>query len=188
MQGFDSITPLWDFSQSDPSHFANLADDDFLAMLSKQFGTDASLPNQSLDSFTLPESAIDPSKLTNLPAPVPPPPLSDDSSPSPPSMNDSGSRRQSAVYGDDREDSLKRKASDDEDFEEGPSHKNPHLSCELFSSSSCLLILTFSFPQLTRSQRLLGGNRPATLTRYAHPFPFWIIVRDLCHYRMSRAS
>lgn len=129
MQGFDQATPLWDFSSADITQFNSLGDDDFLALLSKQFGTDTdpSLPNQ-LNSFAL-DSVVDPSKLTNSTTTIPPPPLSDDSSPSPPSANDSSSRRQSAVFGEEREDGLKRKASDEDMEDEGPSHKTPHLAC-----------------------------------------------------------
>lgn len=154
MQGFDQVQPLWDFSQSDPSQFSTIPDDDFLALLSKQFGGDSSpLPDQGIP-FTLPDSAVDPSKLSNLPAPAPPPPLSDDSSPSPPSMNESDSRRHSAVYSEEREDGLKRKASD-EDFEEGPSHKNPHLACEDPSSSLSVLAVT-CFTSHSQEIRLLS--------------------------------
>ncbi|KAI0063146.1 hypothetical protein BV25DRAFT_1837876 [Artomyces pyxidatus] len=119
--------PLWDFSQS-PASFSQLADDDFLALLQKQFTPDVGA--SPLGALSIPLGGVDPSKLTSMPLPVPPPPLSDDSSPSPPSMNDLGSsRRQSGTYSihEGGDEQLKRKASD-EDFEEGPSHKTPHLA------------------------------------------------------------
>ncbi|TFY79827.1 hypothetical protein EWM64_g4189 [Hericium alpestre] len=126
MEGFDS-TPLWDFSQ--PASLANLADDDFLALLQKQFTPD--IGTTPVDPLTVTHNGIDPSKLTNYPIPAPPPPLSEDSSPSPPSVNGESSRRQSAVYSgpgsNEGDEPLKRKASE-EDFEEGPSHKAPHLA------------------------------------------------------------
>ncbi|KAI0040505.1 hypothetical protein FA95DRAFT_865223 [Auriscalpium vulgare] len=121
--------PLWDFSQSaDPTSFSQLADDDFLALLQKQFTPDLGAGN--LGALSLPHDGIDPSKISTMPLPVPPPPLSEDSSPSPPNMNDvaSSSRRQSRSFSaEGGDEQLKRKASDD-DFEEGPSHKNPHLA------------------------------------------------------------
>ncbi|KAI0271581.1 hypothetical protein BC834DRAFT_967035 [Gloeopeniophorella convolvens] len=115
---------LWDFSQS-PSSFSQLADDDFLVLLQKQFGNNE-IPNAG--AYTIPHESVDPSKITSLPAPAPPPPLSEDSSPSPPSINDnSSSRRQSANLGSpDQEMSheLKRKASDDAMEDDGPNPKS----------------------------------------------------------------
>ncbi|TFY57565.1 hypothetical protein EVG20_g8492 [Dentipellis fragilis] len=127
MEGFDLGAPLWDFS-SNPHSLATLADDDFLALLQKQFTPD--IGATGVDPLAFSHDGVDPTKLSNLPPPGPPPPLSDDSSPSPPSINESGSRRQSAIYSngvDSGDDHLKRKASE-EDFEEGPSHKTPHLA------------------------------------------------------------
>lgn len=95
---FPSINALWDIPQA-PSL---LPDDDFLALLQKQFNTTDNSDRQ-------PHS-----------------PQSDDSSPSPPS-NDSISRRHSPLARtNDPEDShLKRKASND-DMDPGPSLKNHH--------------------------------------------------------------
>jgi len=111
---------LWDFSHS-PSGFSQLADSDFLALLQKQFNPDPS------NAYAIPhDGVVDPSKITNLPAAVPPTPLSDDSSPSPPSTNDhlSSSRRlstNSATEQDAHE--LKRKASLDAFEDDNPSQK-----------------------------------------------------------------
>ncbi|KAI0252656.1 hypothetical protein BJV78DRAFT_1200196 [Lactifluus subvellereus] len=106
-----STSHLWDFSQS-PSAFSQLAENDFLALLQNQFSPDLSASN----AYAVPHDGVDPSKITNLPAPAPPPPLSDESSPSPPSFNDnaSSSRRQSTVSnGEPETPELKRKASSD---------------------------------------------------------------------------
>ena len=118
----DYSTPsLWDFART-PSGFT-LPDNDFLALLEKQFNPDTSSPN----TYAVSPDGVDPSKITNLPAPAPPPPLSDDSSPSPPSTTDrvSSSRRQStnsAAEQDSHE--LKRKASPDDMEEDSPSQKS----------------------------------------------------------------
>lgn len=114
-------SPLWDFSQS-PSAFSQLAENDFLALLQKQFEPDLFAAN----AYAIPHDGVDPSKISNLTAPAPPPPLSTDSSPSPPSTNDhlSSSRRQS-TNGINEQDSseLKRKASDDVSDDESPTQK-----------------------------------------------------------------
>ena len=143
MDSFDSVAPLWDFSQA-PTSFSQLGDDDFLALLQKQFNPD--IGTTALNSLGSLHDGVDPSKLSNLPPPAPPPPLSDDSSPSPPSMhsvNDSiSSCRQSGTYaagdGDSDDHALKRKASD-EDLEEGPSHKTQHTGQ---SSSNLISVLS----------------------------------------------
>ena len=136
--GYNSATSsLWDFPNS-PSGFSQLAENDFLALLQKQFNPDPS------NAYAMPhDGVVDPSKITNLPAAVPPPPLSDDSSPSPPSTNDrlSSSRRlstNSATEQDAHE--LKRKASVDAFEDDNPSQK----ACSSLSSqmTSCNLPLT----------------------------------------------
>jgi AP-1-like transcription factor len=127
---YNATSSLWDFSSS-PSSLSQLAENDFLALLQKQFNPDLSASN----AYAIPHDGVDPSKITNLPpaAPVPLPPLSDESSPSPPSTNDhlSSSRRQSTnstVEQDSHE--LKRKASDDTFEEDNPSQK----ACLSYSS------------------------------------------------------
>ena len=129
----DYNTPsLWDFSRS-PSGFNQLPDNDFLALLQKQFSNpDTSAPSP----YPISHDGVDPSKITNLPTPAPPPPLSDDSSPSPPSTTDhvSSSRRQSTnstVEQDAHE--LKRKASLDAMEDESPSQKSC-MCCSLLIS------------------------------------------------------
>ncbi|SRR6266702_1435279 len=116
-------SPLWDFSQSpSASAFSQLAENDFLALLQKQFDPDLFPAN----AYAIPHDGVDPSKISNLTTPAPPPPLSDDSSPSPPSTTDhlSSSRRQSTNSGNEQDSpELKRKASDDALDDESPNQK-----------------------------------------------------------------
>lgn len=117
----------WDFSQ--PA-FSQLAENDFLALLQKQFDPDL-LP---ADAYAIPHNGVDPTKISSLTTPAPPPPLSDDSSPSPPSTTDrlSSSRRQSTNSNNEQDSpELKRKASDDGLDDENPNQKSctflPHV-------------------------------------------------------------
>ncbi|KAG1746812.1 hypothetical protein EDB19DRAFT_325726 [Suillus lakei] len=119
---FPTINNFWDLSQT-PSQFSQLGDEDFLALLQKQY------PNTVPDINANDVGAVNPQSIQNPPLPGLTPP-SDDSSPSPPSINSINhprSRHQSTFSrGNDNEESaLKRKASDD-DMEEGPSTKNQH--------------------------------------------------------------
>ncbi|KAF8887715.1 hypothetical protein BD779DRAFT_1525842 [Infundibulicybe gibba] len=116
MQAYTSGAPqLWDLSQV-PS-FSQLPDDDFLALLQKQFP-----PGGSLDAFA-PNfvGSVNPQTISRHSVPSATP-SSDDNSPSPSSVN-----HDSAGNDDVGDPVLKRKASD-EDFEEGPSQKNQHTS------------------------------------------------------------
>ena len=119
---YAATSSLWNFSQS-PTGFSQLAENDLLALLQKQFNPDLPSPN----SYSIPHDGVDPSKITNLPASAPPPLLSDDSSPSPPSTNNdhvSSSRRQSTNSTTEQEThELKRKASIDAMEEDNPSQK-----------------------------------------------------------------
>ncbi|KAI9445490.1 hypothetical protein H4582DRAFT_1806591 [Lactarius indigo] len=128
-----SSSPLWDFPQS-PSAFSQLAENDFLALLQKQFDPDLFPAN----AFAIPHDGVDPSKISNLTTPAPPPPLSDDSSPSPPSTTDhlSSSRRQSTNSSNEQDSpELKRKASDDALDDESPNQKTCMLSSAKKASS-----------------------------------------------------
>lgn len=116
------MSNFWDLSQT-PSQFSQLGDDDFLALLQKQY------PNTVPDINATDVGAVNPQSIQKPPLPGLTPP-SDDSSPSPSSINSINhprSRHQSTYSrGNDNEESaLKRKASDD-DMEEGPSSKNQH--------------------------------------------------------------
>ncbi|KAJ6519237.1 hypothetical protein C8R45DRAFT_1085272 [Mycena sanguinolenta] len=106
------VSPLWDLSQA--SSFSQLPDDDFLALLQKQF------PNSqgpfSADFGAMGMNGVNPQTISRYPLPTLTPP-SEDSSPSPP--------QQSGSKSPDDDHDLKRKASD-EDFEEGPSSKAQH--------------------------------------------------------------
>lgn len=149
---YTPLSSLWDISRA-PSQFSQLPDDDFLALLHKQFpSTD---PN---------DHTVNPESVHNLRES----PNSDDSSPSPPSNTDAASRRQSLhVRANDTEDApLKRKASSD-DMEPGPSSKNQHtgLSFPLPISTHPLIpryqLTTTQTPPKSRSIR--DVNRPVTL-------------------------
>ncbi|KAJ6569545.1 hypothetical protein B0H19DRAFT_1024730 [Mycena capillaripes] len=104
------VSPLWDLSQA--SSFSQLPDDDFLALLQKQF---PSSPQYTAD-FTM---GVNPLTISRYPLPSLTPP-SEDSSPSPP--------QQSGSKSPEDEHDLKRKASDEDFDDEGPSQKSQHLS------------------------------------------------------------
>lgn len=123
MDSFGGLDNFWDLSQH-PSTFSTLPEDDFLALLQKQFPTG--------NPFDLsPPDGIDPINITSLPISNPTPP-STDSSPSPPSVSQEPvmSRRQSGVFskaGSESNDdpTLKRKASTDS-IDDEPTHKTAH--------------------------------------------------------------
>lgn len=129
MDSFGSLDNFWDISQH-PSSFPTLAEDDFLALLQKQF------PTSNLFELN-PADGIDPINISSLPLPNPTPP-STDSSPSPPSVNQEPtlSRRQSGVFSSgahrslEEDSSLKRKASS-ESIDDEPMHKNAHTGMSL---------------------------------------------------------
>ncbi|KAN0121524.1 hypothetical protein V8E52_003420 [Russula decolorans] len=131
----DYTTPsLWDFTRS-PSALSQIQDNDFLALLQKQFNTDASTPS----TYPISHDGVDPSKITNLPVPAPPTPLSDESSPSPPSTTEhaSSSRRQSTNSSAEQDgQELKRKASPDFMEDENPSQKSSKKSARRRSGTS----------------------------------------------------
>jgi AP-1-like transcription factor len=120
---FADITPLWDLSQA--TTFSQLADDDFLALLQKQFPASTS-PTLNLGTEFAPPS-VDPNDISRFSLPSYNPP-SEDSSPSPP-QNQASSSRQRSEDDDEYRSDLKRKASiDEDDLEEGPSSKAQHTS------------------------------------------------------------
>ena len=131
MTTFSNPDNLWDMSL--PPSLPSLADDEFLALLQKQFDTNNDHLNKQ-QPVNIPQTTnIDPASLRTFPHETSPsPPLSDDS-PSPPSARDlSRSRRESGAFGDANssqqaadDDNLKRKADeeeDDEDFDGKASH------------------------------------------------------------------
>ncbi|KAG9310294.1 hypothetical protein JVU11DRAFT_9412 [Chiua virens] len=113
---YSSLNSLWDISQA-PSQFSQLPDNDFLALIQKQFP-----PTDPKDH------SVNPQSVQNQPNT----PSDDDSSPSPPDNTDTVSRPHSIhVRPNDTEDApLKRKASSD-DIEAGPSSKNQHTDDDL---------------------------------------------------------
>lgn len=114
MNSYSPVTPLWDLSQA--SNFSQLPDDDFLALLQKQFPTGNAGFDTSFNNGINPQSI----NRYSLPSLTPP---SEDSSPSPPNMNDSNKPSPTDDRDDNSDSALKRKASDD-DLSEGPSQKN----------------------------------------------------------------
>lgn len=116
MESFSPLAPLWDLSQA--TNFSELPDNDFLALLQKQFpvhngdyqpgGFGDGVNPQSISQYSLPSSITPPSE---------------DSSPSP----QTASNKQSPEAEDSPDPGLKRKASD-EDLDEEPSQKNAHTS------------------------------------------------------------
>lgn len=154
MQTFNDTNAVWDLplSQSLPS----IADDEFIALLQKQFGVNPDQIDKNLfspvkDASAAPPLAnIDPHNLTTR-LPTPPAtstPSSEDSSPSPPSMpadTSSGTRskRQSGVYAFENGNGANDKSSDDEpapkrkagseDLDDEPDPKSQHTCTSLYS-------------------------------------------------------
>lgn len=132
MDQFSGAIPFWDISQT-PNSISQLADDDFLALLQKQFPTDTTNSfNVSFPGFN--NDGVNPQSLSNFPFTIPnatPPSSDSSSSESPPSADTEPgtSRRQSTAYNEIEDHSLKRKAGeasdDDMDMDE-PSHKSAH--------------------------------------------------------------
>lgn len=116
MEAYENSTPHWDFSQT--TSFSQLPDDDFLALLQKQFPASTDT-NPGL--FT---NGINPQNLTHLPLPALTPP-SEDSSPSPPNVN-TDQHPQVHPSPENEDPALKRKASFDSFDDEGPSQKSQH--------------------------------------------------------------
>ncbi|GLB36612.1 putative bZIP transcription factor [Lyophyllum shimeji] len=112
METFVDNTPLWDLSQA--SNFSQLADDDFLALLQKQFPMGGS---QQDGGFV---DGVNPQNISrySLPSLTPP---SEDSSPSPPNLHNEQNGND-----DGGDPALKRKATDDKLEEEGHASKSQH--------------------------------------------------------------
>lgn len=137
-------TSLWDLSL--PPSLPALADDDFIALLQKQFG--GNIPGLDANKQTPQTANINPQNLSRVPIPKPIETPPSDDSPSPPSATDapsSRSRRQSGVnidqdsgmpsdLGDEDDLTLKRKASED-DLDDEPNYKSQHTSLSKRSSS-----------------------------------------------------
>lgn len=163
MSQFNDASSLWDLSLT-PSLPA-LADDEFIALLQKQFGVGNDLLAKEFTSEAV--GNVNPRALTRFPVQAVTPP-SDDSSPSPPGGNQepsqSRSRRESGLYDDDDDGhddpALKRKASD-EDLDDEPNHKSQH-TCQSVSRPRrpCPLIC-FAAQLPARGTRRAGESRQA---------------------------
>jgi len=101
MEAYRDVAHLWDIQN--PANFSQLPDDDFLAMLHKQY---PSYPD-----------AVNPQNISRYSISTGATPSSDDDSPSPP---------HSATNDDSHDPALKRKASDDGLEDDGPSQKTQH--------------------------------------------------------------
>ena len=131
MTTFNNGDTLWDMAL--PPSLPSLADDDFLALLQKQFDANNDNANKQPAANVPQTTNIDPSALRSFPHEASPP-LSDDS-PSPPSARDmSRSRRESGAFGEANtsqqqnatdDDNLKRKA-DEDDYDDDTDGKTPH--------------------------------------------------------------
>ena len=141
---------LWDLSL--PPTLPALGDDEFIALLQKQFG----VPTDILKDHPNGSGIVNPQNLTrySLPSAITPP--SEDSSPSPDTTDTVRSRRHSSGHHTrsvsrehDDDPALKRKASD-EDLDDEPSHKSQHTR-----TSS-----TLSLPSLNNinSLQLIAGS------------------------------
>ncbi|KAE9409416.1 hypothetical protein BT96DRAFT_593157 [Gymnopus androsaceus JB14] len=116
MESFSPLAPLWDLSQA--TNFSQLPDDDFLALLQKQFPQSGEYQPTAFGDGVNPQSI----SQYSLPSSVTPP--SQDSSPSPqPGEGSSNKQSPEAISEDSPDSGLKRKASD-EDLDEEPSQKN----------------------------------------------------------------
>lgn len=135
---YPEITPLWDLSQA--TNFSQLPDDDFLALLQKQF------PSSNVGN-----DSVNPQNVNKFPVPTPTPP-SEDSSPSPTATR---SQQDDEDFGGD----LKRKASDD-DLEEGPSHKNQN-TCEFRLTKHILGVYIYDLP-LASSKKGSSSKRKSS--------------------------
>ncbi|KAF7784786.1 transcriptional regulator family: bZIP [Agaricus bisporus var. burnettii] len=128
---YPDVSSLWDLSHN--TAFPQLPDDDFMAMLQKQFP----LPPPNNPHTAFPHAGVNPQNISKLSLPSLSPP-SEDSSPSPPhnpdfsydlnedspTAGDGGSRSGSAGP---RESNLKRKASfGGDNSSNGPSQKSQH--------------------------------------------------------------
>ncbi|KAJ4485468.1 hypothetical protein J3R30DRAFT_1361700 [Lentinula aciculospora] len=119
MESFSNLAPLWDLSQA--TNFSQLPDEDFLALLQKQFPSAGQHGGYQTTGFQIGDG-VNPQNISqySLPSITPP---SEDSSPSPSSNKQSP--EETSPSEDSPDSGLKRKASD-EDLGEGPSQKSAH--------------------------------------------------------------
>ncbi|KAF9066565.1 hypothetical protein BDP27DRAFT_1384274 [Rhodocollybia butyracea] len=120
METFPNLPPLWDLSQA--TNFSQLPDDDFLALLQKQFPASGHPADFMTGNFG---DGVNPQSISQFSLPSATP-SSEDSSPSPQTSNKQ-SPEATNNYEDSPDTGLKRKASD-EDMDDSPSQKNAHTS------------------------------------------------------------
>ena len=118
-----SSMPFWDVSQT-PMSLSQIADEDFLSLLQKQFPTDVQIPfDLTFPGYNNP-TVVDPQNLSDYTLPI---------SQSTPTSSDSGNSPISTTNdNDDR--SLKRKASD-ERMDVEPASKAAHTGTSRPTSS-----------------------------------------------------
>ncbi|KAF8624773.1 hypothetical protein AX15_005664 [Amanita polypyramis BW_CC] len=122
MEAYHDTTHLWDFSR--PADFSQIPEDDFLAMLQKQYPPEATrhinpnIPNNLSYADSVNPQNIS-SRFSTNSDPTPP---SEDSSPSP-SLHDTAG---GGLSDDSHDPMLKRKAGDDGPEDGGPHQKTQH--------------------------------------------------------------
>lgn len=121
--------PFWEVSQT-PMNISQIADDDFLTLLQKQFPTDIQVPfDLTFPGYNNP-TAVNPQNLSDFTFPI--------SQSTPPSSDSGNSPVSTTNDNDDR--SLKRKASD-ERMDVEPASKAAHTSMSRPTSSPLLFSL-----------------------------------------------
>lgn len=151
MDAYRDASQLWDFSH--PTNFSQLPDDDFLAMLHKQYPSTTAVPYPD---------AVNPQNIARYSISSGATPSSDDSSPSPPhSLQDTAG----GVASDDVHDpALKRKASDDGLDDEGPSQKAQHTSTP-FPVAYQRIYLPILVPKKASATVVASRRKSASLVR-----------------------
>ncbi|KAJ3563469.1 hypothetical protein NP233_g8921 [Leucocoprinus birnbaumii] len=135
---YPDVSSFWDLSQS--TNFGQLPDDDFMAMLQKQFPLSAAQQNSTPNTHSLSaggfSDGVNPQNISRYPLPSLTPP-SEDSSPSPPhdglnhdpsgeDSGDGGGEGSGRISRPSKDLALKRKASGGDMQEAGPSQKTQH--------------------------------------------------------------
>ncbi|KAF8640815.1 hypothetical protein AX17_000464 [Amanita inopinata Kibby_2008] len=122
MEAYQDVNQLWDFAHR--SNFSQLPEDDFLAMLQKQYPPEANHPsNNSLPNQATYVDGVNPQNISrySLSSLTPP---SEESSPSPPhSLHDTAG---GGPIDESHDPALKRKASDEGLDDGGPNQKSQH--------------------------------------------------------------
>jgi hypothetical protein len=149
MQSFDN-PPLWDLPHA--SSFSQFADDEFLALLQKQFPTESVSANNHSSGY---QDGVNPQNISRYSLANMTPP-SEDSSPSSPNMMDS------PVNDETTDPALKRKASDIS-IEGGPSQKAQHTGNILLSTFIGFESYVAYHQQTTKNRPQLPGASPLAL-------------------------